>query len=163
MLSSGWSASRVHQHIKLVYRVMVPLVDIKAYRELIPSEAMLPPVPLKEQFQDIDIEIDAVGEMGRLLRLSAERLQDALLVEELTEERVPYLDTAVKVYWKMLREYVETKQTLGVLPIAEKAVEVSVTAPPQQTQLTLRQILVMKPADEPEKIVDSNYKRLGDK
>ena len=122
LLCSGWSAARVCSHMKTVKKVDIPLGEIIAFQNSIPQEEMLPVSDLSKRFLQLDLQIDAVGEMARLLRLSGDRLGVALTLEQASNQRIPYVDIATRNYWQMLREYVETRQTLGELPAPNKSI-----------------------------------------
>jgi hypothetical protein len=117
MLCSGWSPARVYRHLEVVRHVKVPLQEIIQFLATIPETELLPKTVLQQHFQDADIEVDALGEMARLLRLQSERLGTALLLETAVGERVPYVELASKVYWTMLQEYVAMKQAVGDFPV----------------------------------------------
>jgi len=116
MLCSGWSPARVYRHLEVVRHVKVPLHEIINYLATIPEAELLPKTVLQQQFQGADIEVDALGEMARLLRLQSERLGTALFLEQRTGERIPYVEIASKIYWQMLQDYVAMKQVVGEIP-----------------------------------------------
>jgi len=116
LLLSGWSPARVHQHIRTARHQDIPAQDIATLLATLPSDQLTDPTPLARRFPSM-VEFDAPTEMSRLLQLQANRLQIALALEGAGQQRLPYVDTAVRGYWKMLLEYVETKQSLGDLPL----------------------------------------------
>jgi hypothetical protein len=146
MLCSGWSPQRVCAHLISRRHAQVPIQDIILFKDTIPQSEFLPVSELAKRFKELDIEVDAVGEMGRLLRLAADRLGVAMSLETSTGQRIPYVDVASRNYWTMLREYVETRQGLGELPQAAKSA--SLTLPPSASnnpqQLSLRALLMVE-------------------
>ena len=120
MLCSGWSAARVAEHLQETKGVQVPVAQIEAYLSTIPEKEKLENSVLQERYKALDVKIDALGEMARLLRLSSDRLGASLSIEVMTKERIGYTDVAIANYWRMLGEYIEVKQGMGLLPTATK-------------------------------------------
>lgn len=146
MLCSGWSPERIAYHLQTAFEASVPVEDIRDYRGTIPESELLPvpPASLQERFHRLDLEIDATGEMARVLRMAAERLGVAVSLEDTMGDRLPYVDTAMANYWRMLREYVTTRQTLGELPIAQKETKVSLDAGDATRSLPNLRVLLMQ-------------------
>jgi len=116
MLCSGWTPIRVHRFLKAVRSVEVPLQDISDYLGSIPKAELLDFTALQKRYNQINIQVDAMGELARLLRLTSDRLGAALMIEEASGTRLAYVDTVTASYWKMLSEYVEIQQSIGELP-----------------------------------------------
>lgn len=116
MLCSGWSPTRVHRFLKAVRSVDVPVRDISDYLGSIPKDEILDFTTLQQRYKQIDIQVDAMGEMARLLRLTSDRLGAALMVEESSGTRLAYVDTVTASYWKMLGEFIGIQQSVGELP-----------------------------------------------
>lgn len=162
MLCSRWSPERVVSQMQTSYGVSVPVQDVVEFLESIPEEYMLPVAKetLQERFKRLDLEIDATGEMARVLRMASERLGVALKLEDTVGERQPYVDTAMGNYWKMLREYVATRQTLGELPIAQKETKVQLDAGEATKALPSLKVLLLQQNNfgPPEEItIDGSY------
>ena len=81
-LANNWSAARVHAYLMQTAQVDISTRDIQAFREGLKEEDFLPVTYLQSKFKELDIEIDAIGELARLLKLSAERLDMALFLEQ---------------------------------------------------------------------------------
>jgi len=142
MLCSGWSVTRIYRYLEAVRHAKVPLQDIISMLASIPESDILPKTVLQKEFAGADIEIDAIGEMARLLRLQSERIGVALLLEKAVGERVPYVETASRVYWVMLREYVSTKQLVGEMPIPSSSNLPAVVDAQQQQLPRLRDLII---------------------
>ena len=146
MLCSGWSPARVYRHLEIVRRVKVPLQDLNDFLISIPPSEILPKTQLQKEFDGADIEVDAIGEMARLLRLQAERLGVGLLLEQREGERLPYVDVASQVYWKMLKDYIDAKQAAGELPLSNVTSTLVTLDTPMQKLPMLRDLIIINNA-----------------
>lgn len=144
LIVSGWSHARIQSYILALHNVEVTAGEIDAIQEVV-CELILPPSVLQNRFKGLDVEADPIGEMHRLLLLASERLGTSLNLEEINDTgRLPYTDTAMKTYWRMLTEFIGIQQSVGALPRKTSPTE-SVPIPVQQQMLpTLRALLVAK-------------------
>lgn len=124
MLSSGWESERVCRHLNMTRNAELTVEDVEAIRKDMPEEMFLTPAQLQERVGDFIA--DPLGEMARILKVQSDRLVVALAIEDVKGSRVPYVDAAVKNYWRLLKEYTEILQSLGELPVASAKQE----APP---------------------------------
>ena len=113
---------------------------------VIPKENIIDFTALQKRYKKLDIQVDAIGELSRLLRLVSDRLGAALSIEDKTQTRLSYVDTATQLYWKMLLEFAELQQSLGDLPSVKHGPPVPQLAIPQllggEPLPTLRALLV---------------------
>ena len=112
-LANNWSASRVHAYLIQTAQVDVPTSAIEEYRASIDKDAFLPVTYLQSKFKELDIEIDAIGELARLLKLSQERLDMALFLESISHPLYIIVDQQKREYWNLLREYLAIQKGLG--------------------------------------------------
>jgi len=119
-LVSGWTPARVASILSAYYGAEITEKSVTEYREKIPDEVAIRVPYLHKLLHLIDIEIDPMGEMQRVLKLAAIRLDYALEREEEAKNRTEdrptpgqirklgdRIDKAAKTYWKFLGDYVE--------------------------------------------------------
>jgi len=117
-LVSGWTPSRVASILSAYYGMDITEKSVTEYREKIPDEVAIRVPYLHKLLHLIDIEIDPMGEMQRVLKLAAMRLDGALEREEEAKgggkatpgqlrKMSDMVDKANKLYWKFLGDYVE--------------------------------------------------------
>ncbi len=123
LLLSGWSPAKVARNLYKQHGVVMAPHEIANFLTVIPPAMLLPPSYLRKRLKQIDITIDAVGELGRLLALQSERLDAALVLEEVTQKPLPLTDKLTKTYWKMLLEYTDKLQSIGDLPTEPVKIE----------------------------------------
>jgi len=80
-LCSGWSPYRISRELARKGIQITPR-DIKEYMEEIPPAYFLPPSRIRTRLLQLDVQIDALGGLARLIRIQEERVSTALLVEE---------------------------------------------------------------------------------
>ena len=124
-LLSGWSPARIAESLKKRHNVIVRAEDISAYSQHIPAELSLKTSQLAEKFKNIDIQVDALLDMQRVLMLFRERLEVAMEHEVVTGKHLERLreggnlstDTLVehcaKLFFFHLNEYVKTLHLIG--------------------------------------------------
>lgn len=148
MLCSGWSPARVSRHLFKTKGIKLTPSAVRTFLTEIPPALVLPPSLIKTKLLQLDITIDAVGELGRLLRVQEERLSAALLVEEFGggEKGSITLEATrlLKEYWKSLTEYVTLLQSVGELPA--EPVKFDLTSGGQSLP-TLREMLAARIED----------------
>lgn len=146
MIASGWTSVHIQRQMRKAANTEVSIDNIDAIRKSMLPEQMLSHTGLQEHFDGIDIETDALGECTRLLRLQSNRLKTALTLEEVPgAARVPYVDVAVRAYWRMLLQYIEMKQSIGDLPSQKSSTPSLLPIPIQIQELpTIRSLLVAK-------------------
>ena len=119
-LVSGWTPARVASILSVYYGMDITEKSVTEYRERIPDEVAIRVPYLHKLLHLIDIEIDPMGEMQRVLKLAAMRLDAMLEREEEAKNQTENpptpaqlrkfgdaIDKAAKTYWKFLGEYVE--------------------------------------------------------
>jgi len=116
MLCSGWTPARVVRFIKQARTVDIAIDDVSDYLIQIPKEDIVDFSALQRRYKNLDLQVDAMGELARVLRLVSDRLASAVHVEDMTKTRLAYVDTATQLYWRMLVEFAELQQSLGDLP-----------------------------------------------
>ena len=112
-LANNWSAARVRAYLIQTAQVDIPTSAIEEYRVSIDEDAFLPVSYLQSKFKELDIEIDAIGELARLLKLKAERLDFALFFESVTVPLHTIVDQQLREYWDLLRQYLAIQKGLG--------------------------------------------------
>ena len=112
-LANNWSPARVHAYLIQTAQVDIPTSAIEEYRASIDKDAFLPVTILQSKFKELDIEIDAIGELARLLKLSQERLDVALFLESVTHPMHILVDQQKREYWALLKEYLAIQKGLG--------------------------------------------------
>ena len=116
LLCSGWSPHRISRHLARIEHIVVPAIDIRNFLNDIPPAFILPPTYLRRRLLQIDIEIDAIGEMARVLRTMEERLSIAVLADDVSPSGSTMVVKLSKEYFTMLERYVIARQKLGELP-----------------------------------------------
>ena len=159
LIISGWTHARIQHFMRMLYDIEVAAEDIDTIQGVV-SDLMLPPSALQKRFNGLDIEVDPIGEMHRVLRVASDRLGAALNLEAAAKDgRLPYTDTAIKAYWRLLAEFIEIQQSIGVLPreTTPTAVFPPLVTSPQKLP-TIRALMVAR-FDDPEEQLDENYAR----
>jgi len=120
MLCSGWSPARVSRHLFKTKGVKLTPAAVRTFLDEIPPAFVLPLSLIKTKLLQLDIVVDAVGELNRLLMIQEGRVSAALLVEEVSpggEKSITLEATRLlKEYWKSLMEFVALLQSIGELP-----------------------------------------------
>jgi len=116
-LANNWSAERIHAFLLQTDGTNISIDAIKEYRNSLPDDVFLPITYLQSKFKELDIEVDAVGELARLLKLKAERLDMALFLESCTHPLNPIVDEQARGYWNLLREYLAIQKGLGFFTV----------------------------------------------
>jgi hypothetical protein len=127
MLRSGWSPGRITRHLHQVHGIEVPLRDIIELRDTLPPAALLPPGHLQKRYLMVDLAVDALGELGRLIKLQEERLNTALKEESESKQHFDYTDEVAKQYEKQLVRYLQLQMDLGLLPTEPMALQLGLT------------------------------------
>lgn len=128
-LACGWSPARVARLLEMQYGATFPVEVLERYRAEIPPDHFLPEGHLTRRLKNLDAQVDAITEMGRLLLLAKQRLDTTLELEENTVEDsgrfalAPMIERQAETYWKMLGQYVKLRQSLGEMP--SQALEVT--------------------------------------
>ena len=86
MFLSGWSPGRVYNNIKRLGET-IPIRDLAAYQKQIPEEWKLEPSELAKAMKRIDVEVDALLIMRRVILLLEQRLDEALLHARITHQQ----------------------------------------------------------------------------
>lgn len=131
MLCSGWSPARISKHL-LKTGAGLSVKEINAFLNQIPITWILPVSHLRKALQDLDVKVDAVGQMERLLRTTEDRLSTALLLEDIAPSQdgggtggkgagagrgiTIEATRMTQMYWQMLREFVQLQQSIGDMP-----------------------------------------------
>jgi hypothetical protein len=140
MLLCGWSPSRISKHLLKLYGETIAPAAIMQYLNDIPPALLLPSSYLRRRINQIDMQIDATGEMAKLLKLASDRLDEATSCEDITGIHTPTVDRLMLQYWDMLCKYVLMMQSLGDMPSAPKKFQ-EVAADPNTPKLrTLREL-----------------------
>jgi len=138
MLVSGWSPNRVAWYLQNKYQEQVEPSAIREFSALIPQEEFLPEAALRKRFQEIDIIIDPVTEAQLVLKLQQQRLDAALIHEQVTRKGLsPEVDREGRTYWKMLMEFIAMQHATGMLV----ASQIPDDLPKNEGTVTLREII----------------------
>ena len=116
-LANNWSAARVHAYLMQTAQVDISTRDVQAFRDQLDDDVFLPISYLQSKFKELDIEVDAVGELARLLKLKAERLDTALFLESVTYPLHTIVDLQIREYWDLLRQYLAIQKGLGFFAV----------------------------------------------
>jgi len=116
-LANNWSAARVHIYLMQTAHVDIPISTIQAFKDELNEDDFLPITHLQRRFRDLDIEVDAIGELARLLRLKAERLDAALFLESVTHPLHTIVDQQLHEYWDLLKQYLAIQKGLGFFAV----------------------------------------------
>lgn len=116
-LANNWSAERVHAYLMQTVQVDIPVMAIQEYRDSLDKDAFLPISYLQSKFRELDIEVDAIGELARLLRLQAERLDMALFLESCTHPLSAIVGQQIHEYWDLLKQYLAIQKGLGFFAV----------------------------------------------
>jgi len=146
-LINNWSPARTHTYLIRTAGVSIPVDAIKEYREQLDETDFLPITYLQSKFREIDIEVDAIGELARLLKLKAERLDTALFIESVTRPLLGIVDQQFHEYWDLLKQYVTIQKGLGFFTVDTTPVQdlLPVGTPPSEIP-TIRALLEIIPA-----------------
>lgn len=120
-LCSGWSPPRVSAWLGDTYNEEISPAAINRFFGEIPTIYVLPPTLVKSRLAMLDVQIDSVTELGRVLRMQEERLAAHHLLEELTgggpetlRKLGPPYRKDLRLYFSMLVDYTKLMQSLGV-------------------------------------------------
>jgi len=116
-LANNWSAARVHAYLIQTAQVDISTRDIQGFRDQLDEDDFLPVTYLQSKFKELDIEVDAIGELARLLKLKAERLDIALFVESISTPLNSIVDLQIQEYWNLLRQYLTIQKGLGFFAV----------------------------------------------
>lgn len=132
-LTSGWSPHRISRMLAQKGIQVTPL-DINEYMHEIPPAYFLPTSYIRKRLLKLDIQIDALGELARLLRIQEERVGVVLLVEEQNPQQLTtQTSRMVKDYFKMLIQFAELQQKVGELPTEPTQIDVTSGGEPLPT------------------------------
>lgn len=112
-LANNWSAERIHSYLLQTMQINIPTSAIQTYRDQLDEDVFLPISHLQHKFKELDIEVDAIGELARLLKLSQERLDMALFLESITHPLNTIVDQQKREYWELLKQYLAIQKGLG--------------------------------------------------
>jgi len=117
MICSGWSPARISRHLYKTQELTIPTRDIKEFLEEIPTVYFLPTPRLRERLLKLDVRIDALGDLARLIRIGEERLSAALLTEEQNPQAMTSkVSQLMREQYKMLLQFAKLQQEVGELP-----------------------------------------------
>jgi len=116
-LLSGWSPARIVYWMYNRYgKTGITITEVLQFARAIPEDMWLESSKLDAKFHGIDIELDAITEMHRVLRFAKSRLDDALLLEgatTTTHEEV--VERRARLYWSMLMDFGKLAAASGIL------------------------------------------------
>lgn len=119
-LLSGWSPSSVSLSLRKKYGEYISIEDLAAYRKQIPDDLPLKVSELAERLKRIDVEVDALLVMQRVLVLYQQRLDEALLHARVTsqqdaptDESEGLIDKRARTLFDACRKYVLTLAEIG--------------------------------------------------
>lgn len=116
-LANNWSAARVHAYLMQTAQVDISTAAIQQYRDSLGEDVFLPVSYLQSKFKELDIVVDAIGELARLLKLKAERLDQALFFESISHPLHTIVDLQIREYWDLLRQYLVIQKGLGFFAV----------------------------------------------
>lgn len=119
MLCSGISPVRVADLIFQRHHVAVPPADIAAFAEAIDQDYFVPYSKIAERLNRVDAQVDAITEYARMLLLQRDRVDAAVLAEEVAQgdsEASRQVNKEMRTYLMMLEKYIRLRQELGELP-----------------------------------------------
>lgn len=164
-LANNWSAGRVHAYLMQTANVDISVRDIQAFRDSLKEEDFLPITYLQSKFKELDIEIDAIGELARLLKLKAERLDEALFFETISHPLHTIVDLQVREYWDLLRQYLAIQKGLGFFAVdtvsAAGLQSILPAGVPPGDIVSIRHLMELKlRGSEPGDVIDADVKVL---
>jgi hypothetical protein len=115
-LTSGWTPARVSHYIERTYGTQITKEAIREYRNSIPKNLIIPPSYIRSKLLELDIQVDAIGDMARVLKIMEDRVGTALLSESIAGAPMETTNHIISAYWRMLEEYIVFRQRLGELP-----------------------------------------------
>jgi len=117
LLCSGWSPFKISRYLHKTEGLIIPPADIKEFMTEIPPAFFLPPSYIRKKLLKLDVRIDAMGDLARLIRIGEERLSAALLAEEQNPEALnAKVSRMVKQQFEMLVKFAELQTKVGDLP-----------------------------------------------
>ena len=133
MICSGWTPASISRHLVRNLGVQVRPYAIKKFADNVPPVLVLPPSFIKTKLNEIDVQIDAVAEMQRLLKVTEDRLSTALLIEDIAPDEGSTKSKGItvegtrmtQVYWQMLQDFVKVQQSLGEINEMPQAIAIS--------------------------------------
>lgn len=120
MIINRWPATRIFKHLRDQCGVAAPLSMIAEHIAAIPESEKLPEAGLDKRYRS-EVRMDPLQEMQRLLREQSSRVEAALAIEDVVsgsgadKKLAAVVGQEITTYFKMLREFVETAQSLGIL------------------------------------------------
>lgn len=132
LLCSGWTAPRVAAEMDRRFGERIPVSDISTFAQAIPDQFVMALSQLQAKYAAIDVEVDTASEMHKMLLLARDRLDDALIHEQVTkqqgtgvgrsevERQSGIVKDRAREYWKMLLDFVDR---LPIMRDAELPVE----------------------------------------
>ena len=158
-LASNWSPARVAEVLKREHNEVISADDIELFRRQIPEIMRLKSSELARRYKDIDVKIDEMQELHRVLMFAKDEFDAAVLLQQVQGGKVDkpekvqverHIDRRMKVYFGLLERFAKLRKEVGELrpPVIE--VEHRLRLP----ERTLKQII---DGD----IVDVTPKQLG--
>lgn len=116
MIRSGWTPNRIVKHLYHTLGVDVPVEHVTELRDAIPKALLLPPSELASLLNDVDLQIDVLGDLGRLIALNRDRLARQIQAEKTNEACFESVDDIMEGTAKLLAQYSKLQMDLGLLP-----------------------------------------------
>jgi len=151
---SNWSPARIAQAIEKEHGILVPIGDIAALRKMIPAERRLKESEVAKRLKHIDVQIDALQDMQRGLAILRDRLDDALLYEQIScktlepplekkggkkEKDETLVEHRLVLWLEQLRKYQLMRHETGDLETAEIEAEQKIRIPVKKLAELLKQ------------------------
>jgi len=128
MLVTGWHPEAIAAHLETTYNQIVPTEVIIDFKNKIDPQLFIPPTYLRERYKNLDLQIDPLAEINRVLFLMQERLGASVLLEEIDGIPSPGTTDLVESYFNMLHNTALLQNKLGTLGKPQPAVEAGAEA-----------------------------------
>ena len=124
MLCSNFSPTRISKLLKKNHNLDIPAPAILDYYASINPDQILPPGKLRDVLNNLDVQIDVMGELATQLRWSKERLENTQEQYTATSNPtiLPEIIPLQTHYVKLLNQYHENQIALGDVVISQDQV-----------------------------------------
>ena len=119
MLCSQVSPARCAHAMYRQHAVLLPVADITAFQQEIPEDLFLGESALAQAQQNIDVMLDPIQMLSRLLFQDYKALEALILAMQLSPDSGPTadeVDQRMDRFFERVQQYVQLRQKLGELP-----------------------------------------------
>jgi len=132
MLCSQVSPSRCAHALYRQHALLIPVADIEEFQREIPEEFFLEASALAKEQQNVDVALDPVQMLARLLRQEYLALEAMILAMQVSQNgpTAAEVDEKMDRFFERVEQYVQLRQKLGELPTEPLKIDVHKTEEP---------------------------------